>query len=729
MRHRNGSVQVQVLTAPDAGSDASAMICPGESIDLNTLVTGTSGGSWSAGPIVNAEGTYTYVVNNSCGSDEATFTVEVMAQPTAGTGTTITVCTGTVIDLDTLLTGADAGGAWSTGDNMIVANNDALYTYSVSSVCGNDAASVAVNVMNAPSAGIGHNITVCAGTEVDLDTLITGAAAGGSWSNGTALVTANTTGSYTYTVSNDCGSEQTTVTISVTDPPSAGTATNLTVCAGSTLDLNSLLNGEDQGGTWSNGSNTIVADSTNSYTYTVSNGCGSAATTVTVGVTQLLSAGTGSSTTVCPGTILDLDSLLSGADQGGTWNGGSNLIVATTTAAYTYSIANGCGSDQATVNVNVSALPTAGADATTTLCPGGTVDLAGLMSGDQGGSYSAGPVVSIAGTYSYILNTACGSDTATFTILLGVAPNAGQDAAAVLCEGQSIDLNTLLNGANASGVWSDGPEVSTSGIYTYAVTNSCGMDIAEFSVVVNPVPLANAGNDDSVCGLSYAMQALAPVGSGTWSAPAGVSFNDVTDPLATATVTTSGQYSLVWNVSNGPCEASDTVMITFQAPVGNLFLEAGPDQVLDLGTTTSLDAQAAPGTTVNWSVLSGSGVFNDPTDLSTTISGLSIGTNMLMLQASFGPCAAGVDTLIIEVNDLFIPQGYSPNGDGTNDVFKITGINAYPGNEFKVFNRWGLEVFVRQGLPERLGRPQQQRPDAAGRHLLLHPEPNGGPDV
>ena len=42
---------------------------------------------------------------------------------------------------------------------------------------------------------------------------------------------------------------------------------------------------------------------------------------------------------------------------------------------------------------------------------------------------------------------------------------------------------------------------------------------------------------------------------------------------------------------------------------------------------------------------------------------------------------------------MFIPDGFSPNGDGINDLFVIRGINNYPENNFTIYNRWGNKVF------------------------------------
>ncbi len=42
-------------------------------------------------------------------------------------------------------------------------------------------------------------------------------------------------------------------------------------------------------------------------------------------------------------------------------------------------------------------------------------------------------------------------------------------------------------------------------------------------------------------------------------------------------------------------------------------------------------------------------------------------------------------------------NGFSPNGDGTNDLFKIEGIAQYPNNELIIYNRWGTKVFSQKG--------------------------------
>ncbi len=56
----------------------------------------------------------------------------------------------------------------------------------------------------------------------------------------------------------------------------------------------------------------------------------------------------------------------------------------------------------------------------------------------------------------------------------------------------------------------------------------------------------------------------------------------------------------------------------------------------------------------------------------------------------------GADTsfvcIEIQCEDIVINNGFSPNGDGVNDVFYIDNIQYYPGNELVIYNRWGNEV-------------------------------------
>ena len=50
------------------------------------------------------------------------------------------------------------------------------------------------------------------------------------------------------------------------------------------------------------------------------------------------------------------------------------------------------------------------------------------------------------------------------------------------------------------------------------------------------------------------------------------------------------------------------------------------------------------------------------------------------------------------ISELFIPNAFSPDGDGINDTWTIRGgLYNYPNNNLVIFNRWGLKVYEADG--------------------------------
>lgn len=289
---------------------------------------------------------------------------------------------------------------------------------------------------------------------------------------------------------------------------------------------------------------------------------------------------------------------------------------------------------------------------------------------------------------------------ATQTITIAIDADASWSVPTTLCSnGGPIDLNALITGTpggNWSGSGVAGGTFNPTGLngaipITYTATlGSCGAQLTQ-NVLVTPSVTADAGPDVSVCGLRATMSA---VSSGNWTLPSGLSTADaLTDPNATVSAQAYGSYMLTWSISAGACSDSDTVLVNFIEPVTGLWVNAGPDQTIAVIDQANLNGSASPGAYLTWWVLSGQGSIDSPTDSSTFIDGLAIGDNYIVLTATDGICSTISDTLLIHVDDLFIPEGYSPNGDGVNDHWEITGMAAYPGSELRVFNRWGQLVF------------------------------------
>jgi gliding motility-associated-like protein/uncharacterized repeat protein (TIGR01451 family) len=118
---------------------------------------------------------------------------------------------------------------------------------------------------------------------------------------------------------------------------------------------------------------------------------------------------------------------------------------------------------------------------------------------------------------------------------------------------------------------------------------------------------------------------------------------------------------------------------------------AGPDQTVFQYAIAALNA----GGTGIWAQVSGDlsvAAITNPESASTTVTGLNnLGTyHFIYINAS--DCA---DTAAITVvaAGIVIPNIFTPNNDGKNDVFKITGLESYPGSQLIIFNRWGNEVY------------------------------------
>ena len=114
--------------------------------------------------------------------------------------------------------------------------------------------------------------------------------------------------------------------------------------------------------------------------------------------------------------------------------------------------------------------------------------------------------------------------------------------------GGTIQINGLLNGD----------------MYSFDVIDDNGCPITISGGPFVGLPNANAGVDDTSCVLTYTLNAIPSIGTGSWSGPAGVVFNPVNSPTATVTVPSAGTYNFTWTETNtAACVTSDVVTITF----------------------------------------------------------------------------------------------------------------------------------------------------------------------
>lgn len=202
---------------------------------------------------------------------------------------------------------------------------------------------------------------------------------GGTWSTsgsllsitGAGVITGITAGVDTvhYTVTNVCGTDIATATVSVNPLPDAGSISGpVTICVGSPATISATI----PGGSWSS----------------------SATAVATVGTSGIVSG------------------------------------IALGTAVISYAVTNSCGTDIDTINVTIIAAANAGAiSGPDSLCQGDSVNITTTVAGGSWSTSNAAiATVSSAGrvkgissgtvTISYIVNNACSADTETHTMYI-----------------------------------------------------------------------------------------------------------------------------------------------------------------------------------------------------------------------------------------------------------------------------------------------------------------------
>jgi len=210
------------------------------------------------------------------------------------------------------------------------------------------------------------------------------------------------------------------------------------------------------------------------------------------------------------------------------------------------------------------------------------------------------------------------------------------------------------------------------------------------SIIVYDIPIANAGVDSVVCGDTYKLDANSN-GVGYWQQSSDAQFEANTDPQSNVTVLGEKIYPFVWVEQNGVCYDLDTVEITFHKNPTLVF--AGDDQILNTIFQTNLAATPPDVGIGEWSVIQGDGSFDDVNSPNALVSGLKFGNNIYKWTVTNQSCPSKYDNVVVRVDGLKIPSGFSPNADGYNDFFVIDGLKDGQKCELTVFNRWGSEVF------------------------------------
>jgi PKD repeat protein len=567
--------------------------------------------------------------------------------------------------------------------------------------------------------------TVCTGTAVSFTSTSTNSPTSWTWTfpSGTpgtattqnvASVVWNTAGTYTvtHTATNGSGTGTTTQVITVNAAPTVtATASNTTICNGSST---SLTGSGASTYTWMPGSlsgSPVTVSPTSTTTYTVTgtaaNGCtGTGTRTITVNGLPTV-ATTASSTTICSGssTTITASGASTYAWMPGSLTGTSVTVSPTTTTTYTVTgtDANGCtATSTRLITVNPSPTVTV-TSATTTICSGNSVTL--TASGGSTYSWMPGPLtgasvtVSPTTTTTYtVTGTAANGCTSTATRLITVNPTPTVTTTAsntTICSGSST---TITASGATTYAWMPGSltgtsvTVSPTTTTTYTVTGtSTGCSSTSTRLItVNPTPtVTTTASNTTICSGSTTNLTASGASTYNWM-PGSLTGSPVT--VSPATTTT---YTVTGTAANG-CTATATRLITVNASP-TVAVTAGSSSICT-GGSTSLTATGA--STYNWmpGSMTGATVTVSPTATTTyTVTGtaangctsvqnitITVGSAPTVTASSSSPsiCAGGSATLTASGTTSYTWMPGSLTGSsvtvspGTTTTYTVTGSNG-----------------------------------------------------
>lgn len=292
----------------------------------------------------------------------------------------------------------------------------------------------------------------------------------------------------------------------------------------------------------------------------------------------------------------------------------------------------------------------------------------------QNGSTSPTLMVSTEGVYSVEVTNACGtgSDEISIDYVGAVQLELGPDQ--VLCQGEVLELD-VSNADVESYQWQDGSNQATyriteDGTYAVTITTLCEVVSDEITVTFIQPPTLELGADTSVCIIDpLTLQVDIPGATYLWQD--GSNRPDIA-------VTATGRYAVT--VTTACNELTDAVFVTV---IDSIQTELGHDTFYCPGSFLQLDASAGTVADYLWST-------------GETTSTLKIEAPGMYGVTVSNQCQQMEDQIEIrecEMCNFYLPNAFSPDGDGINDTFR-----AYPNCEvfayhLRVYDRWGTQLF------------------------------------
>lgn len=368
--------------------------------------------------------------------------------------------------------------------------------------------------------------------------------------------------------------------------------------------------------------------------------------------------------------------------------------------------ANGCiNYDSISISINYPQQITL--DSVSPICLGDSIKL--LVSGSN--SYSWSPTASL--SCSNCASPFAKPTTSTTYTVIGTDINSCKDTASIfievnplpqivcskdsqICDGNSIKLwatgaknytwspSTALSCTNC-----DSPLATPKTPTTYTVqgtdTNGCKNTARVNVSIFYKSPISYSPNDTICDGEKVYLYANGGTYY-TWLPTTGLNTNNIANPIASPTNTTL--YKLI--INQGICFV-DTVDVKITVNPAPKF-EIKGDSIIYLSQQAKLFAEGSNMDKYKWSPSEYLNCSDCPNPVA-TIEQNTVFT--LNVQSSAG-CTLQKDFAIkvkCDQSKVFIPNTFTPNGDGENDTFYPMGGGIKTVKDFVIYNRWGELVF------------------------------------
>lgn len=322
-----------------------------------------------------------------------------------------------------------------------------------------------------------------------------------------------------------------------------------------------------------------------------------------------------------------------------------------------------------------------------------------------------------------ISSTSCRVVSNVLAIIVNAKPEAVIKVNEPVCEGNDLILTTsegvkyAWKGPANFASTAASPVIKNisqknEGTYSVTITTAVGcITNASINLDINAAPKATVSSAVSICeGASTQLQSGGGV-SYTWSPPTGLSNPSIANPIASPTDSTVYTVKVTDNI--GCTDTTSVAVNVLRKPVA----DAGPDKSMISGNSVQLEGSAdGSGVTFFWTPNS---FIDNYQSLTPFVSPPTDVTYTLKVQSNNG-CGTAEDKVFVRVyQEVTVPNAFSPNGDGINDVWKIDAIETYPNADIVVFNRYGQAVTKRKGSAKPWDGTYQEKPLPVGTYYYV----------